>query len=44
MRSRLPLLLAGFIAAMAAFVSRSPETRADEALVISPDVMADFAE
>jgi len=44
MRGRLPLLLAGLIAAMAAFVSRSPETWADEALVISPDVMADFAE
>ncbi len=44
MRCRLPLVLAGFIVAMALFASRSPETRADEALVVSPDVMTDFAE
>ena len=44
MRCRLPLVLAGLIVAMALFASRSPETRADEALVVSPDVMTDFAE
>ena len=44
MRCRLPLLVAGFIAAMAVFVSPSPEARADESLVVSPDVMTEFAE
>lgn len=44
MRCRLPLLLAGLIAAMATFASRSQQTRADEPLVVSPDVMADFAQ
>ena len=40
---RLLLLLAALIAAMAAFASRGQVTQADEPLVVSPDVMADFA-
>ncbi len=44
MRCRLLLLLAGLIAATAAFAPRSQETRADEPLAVSPDVMADFAQ
>jgi len=42
-RCRLLFLLAGLIAATAAVPPRSQETRADEPLVVSPDVMADFA-
>jgi hypothetical protein len=37
-------LLAGFAAAMALCMSRGPQVRADEPLVVSPDVMADFAQ
>ena len=44
MRSRLMRSLAGLIAVAAALASRPPETRADEPLVVSPDVMADFAQ
>jgi len=44
MRSRLMPWLAGLIVVVAALASRPPETRADEPLVLSPDVMADFAQ
>src|SRR5262245_30275180 len=43
MRCRLWMLLVGFIAAMAVFVLRCPQAAADDPLVLSPDVMADFA-
>ena len=44
MRSRLMPWLAGLIVVVAALDSRPLETRADEPLVLSPDVMADFAQ
>jgi len=44
MRSGPMLSLAGLIVVVAALASRPPETRADEPLVVSPDVMADFAQ
>jgi len=44
MRSPLPLLLAGVITMLAVLASPPLQTRADEPLVISPDVMADFAQ
>jgi hypothetical protein len=43
-RSGLLRSLAGLIVVAAALASRSPETRADEPLVMSPAVMADFAQ
>lgn len=44
MRRRLPLLLAGLMAATMAFASRLPGTRAEEPLVVSPEVIAEFAD
>jgi hypothetical protein len=44
MRARLMPRLAGLIVVVAALASRPPATRADEPLVVSPDVMADFAQ
>ncbi len=44
MRCRPSLLVAGLIAVIAASALRSQEARADEPLVVSPDVMAGFEE
>ena len=44
MRSGWMRSLAGLIVVTAALASRPPETRADEPLVVSPAVMADFAQ
>lgn len=44
MRCRLLLLFAGLIAAMAVYAPGAQETRADGPLVVSPDVMVDFAQ
>jgi hypothetical protein len=43
MRSPLPLLLAGVIAILAVLTPPPSQPRADEPLIVSPDVMKDFA-
>jgi len=44
MRCRLWMLLVGFIAAMAVLALRYPQAVADDPLVLSPSVMAEFAQ
>src|SRR5215510_5837898 len=43
MHCRLGVLLVGFVAAMGGFAVPCPKALADEPLVVSPEVMADFA-